>query len=625
MQVPDQILSVLSQDAFPQGPCDRLVLASSSEELTDLDPRQPGLVVFITDWLGWLTWRQNGGQAVHYESYLSEWPQELGQQESFQQRAVTWMYDDGTDATLFEGVSLGKQFNWEVTGVRLAAGRILFSLSQAIQRMQPREIEYRGLRAEYAFLDDSTLFDLASAAAERKSMALIDRRSQTSALRRLDPELPFNGEFSPPSLSRRLTLRMTELVTDAFSRLFGLLRGPAPRIFILHNLLVVKSLIEHLPVGQAIPVLVARIHPKRPSFLIDAWRKGVRLVALPSLSLGPQARQRLEEIRGWIAKVAERANASPEDRAVNDYLRRHLLSTSTLEAKAHEVLQFKRLFEVERPSRILVGDSENHMVRMACEVAQGLGIGVDELPNGMFLTAQRMDSRSGDGVRGPVIDRFLAWGEANLRWAKRSKVGVATLPTGYPVADSLLNCPAPAATGSGRALILPLHVDKTDLCGLYSEVFVNLVRAVQAARDAGYGDIRIKVHPGFINLDYYQEVAKRFGLDARVFKDGSLLPHIEWADIVIGPVNSGAMIEAAALGRPYLSVLNPPTAIDPVLTLPARPVHPEDLRAVLGQGRIEDATAILDGIAGCKPGVPSGQRVWSAILSTPSDPCRICA
>ncbi|CAA6605018.1 conserved hypothetical protein [Rhodospirillaceae bacterium LM-1] len=610
-----QILSVLSQAAFPQGSCDRLVLASSVEELTDLDPCQPGLVIFITDWLGWVTWRQRGGQAVHHESFLVDWPTELGPQDSFQQRAVTWMYDGGTDATLFEGVSLGKQFNWEVTGVRLAAGRILSSLSQAFQLLRPREIEYRGLRVEYAFLDDAALFELASLAVERHGLPMIDRRGEVNFFPRLDPELPFNGEFSEPPLSRRLTLRMTELVTDAVSRLFGLLRTQAPRVFILHNLLVVRSLIEHLPVGQAIPVLIAKIHPKRPSFLFDAWRKGVRLMALSDLSLNHESRRRLKEIRGWIAQFSDSASACFEERAVKGYLRRHLLSTSSLEARAVEVLQFKRLFERERPSRILVGDSENHMVRLACEVAQTLGIGVDELPNGMFLTAQRMDSRSGDGFRKPVIDRFLAWGKSGLRWAARSHVAVPAIETGYPVADSLRCIPTPPASGKGRALILPLHVDKTDLTGLYSEVFANLILAVRAARDCGYADIRIKVHPGFINLPYYQEVMRRCGDDALVLKDGSLLPHIAWSDVIIGPVNSGAMIEAAALGRPYVAVLNPPTAIDPELSLPAKSIQPSDLRDALSRGKFEDAPAILADIAGCKSGAPAGERVWSAILS----------
>lgn len=617
-------ISVLSAQESNLSPVERLVLAARVADVADLDPTQDGLVVYFTDWLSWIEWRRRGGRAVHGEAFLTAWPEELGEQDAFQCAAVTWMYESGRDATLFQGVSLGKQFNWEVTGVRLSAARLFASLQRALTALSPKAVEYRGLRAEYRFLDRESLIDLAEAAASEHGAPFSAERCKDSS--GLDPELPFDGEFAPPPWRRRAILRAAELVIDGGSRLTSLFCRRAPRVYVLHNLLVVKSLIEHLPVGKVAPVLLARIYPKRPSFLLDAWRKGVRLVSLCEPCLDADAKRRLAEICSFIASFAASPAVDPADRAVRRFLQSHVLATGALKSKALEVLQFRRLFASEKPSRILVGDSENHMVRLACEVAQDLGVGVDELPNGMFLTGQRMDSRSGDGIRKPVIDRLLAWGEANLAWVKRAHISVPALVTGYPVADSLARSPAGPPANSGRALILPLHVDKTDLCGLYSEVFVNLIRAVEAARKAGYHDIRIKVHPGFIHLDYYQEVARRFGLDAQVFKDGSLLPHIEWADVVIGPINSGAMIEAAALGRRYIPVMNPPSALEPELARPAAPVMPEALEQTLRGPQENNEPALLAGIAGLKPGEPSGRRVWAAVLDGLSEkPCPTCA
>lgn len=598
--------------------CQRLVLASSLAELSDLDPQEPGLAVFHTDWLSAVSWQEQGGLAFHYEAFLLNWPEELGAQDDFQQRATRWMYRDGRDVTQFLDVSLGKQFNWEAAGIRLAAGRMLAVLNRALDLLRPTAVEFRGLRTEYDFVDSHSLFALARDAANRLGLVIVDARRETQAPR-LDPELPFQGEFPPQPWLRSLGLRAAELTIDVLSRLSGLMTPrSAARVFIIHNLLVVKSLIEHLPVGSAAPVLAARMHPKRPSFLLDAWKKGVRLVALPSVRLSATDRDNLQALRAAIESLPIFSSQDTLDRAVAHYLRDHVLKPGVIENKALEVLQYRKLFARERPQRILVGDSENHLVRLASEIAQSLGIGVDELPNGMFLAAQRMDNRSGDGLRRPVIDRLLAWGDANLRWADKSRVAVPTVKTGYPVADNLAKTPAPPASGQGRALILPLHVDKTDLTGLYGEVFVNMVRMAKAAGDAGYSQLRIKVHPGFIHLDYYREVARRFSLDAEVIKDGPLLPHIIWSDVVIGPVNSGAMIETAALGRPYLSVLNPPTAIDTELAEPARPVMPSMLAERLRSRGFENAAAILSGIAGREEGQDAGRRVWRALLAPQS-------
>lgn len=606
-------ISVLGGQPEPAQPIERLVVAARLGDLDGLDPAEPGLAVFLTDWIDWLAWRRQGGLAVHAESCLAEWPQELGEQARFVQQATSWMYVDGRDVTLFKGVSLGKQLNWEATGVCLAFGRLYASLTRAVKRLAPQRIEYRNLRAEYDFLSGETALNLVRDVAAACAVPFSAQAVATSS--GLDHEKPFDGEFAPVPLSRRLTLRLIELATDALSRLSGLFKPRSPRVFILHNLLVVQSLLEYLPAGKVAPVLLAGIHPKRPAFLLPAWRQGARLLALPSVRPDNAARHRLMEINDAIKGICQQTAPTPWEQAVLDFLRRQLCKPGLLEGKARQILQFHSLFASERPSRILVGDSENHLVRLACEVAQSLGVGVDELPNGMFLTAQRMDSRSGDAFRKPVIDRFLAWGASGMRWAQKAAVGVPAVETGYPVADSLICKPAPSQPSAGRALILPLHVDKTDLCGLYSEVFVNLIRTVRAARAAGFKDIRIKVHPGFIQLDYYKELTRRFALQADVFKDGPLLPHIAWADIVIGPVNSGAMIETAALGRPYISVLNPPTAIESDLAFPARPILSQDLPLALEQARFEDGRALLADIAGYKPGHAAGQRVWKAVLS----------
>jgi len=45
---------------------------------------------------------------------------------------------------------------------------------------------------------------------------------------------------------------------------------------------------------------------------------------------------------------------------------------------------------------------------------------------------------------------------------------------------------------------------------------------------------------------------------------------MEWSDFVVGPVNSGAFVEALALGRPYYPMRCSPTLLDDKLLGPVR-------------------------------------------------------
>jgi hypothetical protein len=287
-----------------------------------------------------------------------------------------------------------------------------------------------------------------------------------------------------------------------------------------------------------------------------------------------------------------------------------------LEALARDVKAFGILFRRYRVARLVVGDAVNQTARLILGIAARDGIDVDEFPNGMFLAKQQMDARVGDGIRGPLLKRFLAWGESNDRWLVSAGKGIEHVRVGYPLVGKFRQMRLAQSSGSGHALVLPLHVDRLDIRGLYGEVFSTLCETVRALGQIGFRDIRVKVHPGHQNVRYYSDALKLRSLECDIIIDGPLLPHLDWADIVVGPVNSGAMVETLALGRPYYPMRNVPSSLDPYFFCGV-PVYESThgLKAAIAEGKQIDAETALEVFAGYDGKRDPADAIWNAIAA----------
>jgi hypothetical protein len=130
----------------------------------------------------------------------------------------------------------------------------------------------------------------------------------------------------------------------------------------------------------------------------------------------------------------------------------------------------------------------------------------------------------------------------------------------------------------------------------------------------GYSEVRIKPHPGFPEtIPYMEAVLRYFRLDARVVA-GRLDEHVAWADVVVGPVNSGAFVETLSLGKPYYPCRGAPSALRPELMGAARVfATAAELRAALVAGDAPDAAAILDTLCSTQEIRDPARRVWREI------------
>lgn len=600
-------------DHQPGGTFSRLVVVSHRFQL---ERAGDDCLIATNDWLAWRQCLDQGRPAIHLEGLMAEWPAERGDADTFYQRHGAWMVEAGEDLTLFRGVSLGKQFNGHVVLLRHLAERLFHALDAACRRYRPQTIELLDLRTEYGLLNDAGKRLLVEAVAARNAIAFIDRLEAPPARPGLFADMESRAA-PPPERGLKPLLRGAYVrLVDTATRLSAALRGRGPRVFVLLNWIGVRSLVRFHAGHPVTPVLQASQWPKTWSFVRQCLSKGVVLSRLPETTLDADDRRALDAIRDRL--LARRPDPGDPLAAIEQaYVRDVLVAGGALEARARECRRFEAFVALNRLDRVLVGESANMVCRMVVDVARRRGAKADELLNGMFMTRQRVDTRAGDAWQTAAVDRLLAWGDQQERWAAAAGATYKVVRTGYPSLDMLRQATLPPAPPGGRkVLILPLTIDGHDLRGLYANTFTMTGRLVRGLRQRGYGPIKVKLHPGFPDLDYYREVALRDGLECEMIKSGSLDELVKWADVIIGPVNSGSFLETSALGRRYYPVRGLPSSLEPELFGGAT-VY-DDAESVLaavdsGDNSAGDPLAVLDAFCAWREIHCASARTWDVL------------
>ncbi len=593
----------------------RFALISHRRHLAALGDPDPARLVLCTDWLTWSLARHAGHTALHFESQLVEWPAAAGDPDLFHMTATGWMMADGVDMTAFEGVSIGHQLDADVFFLARAYLRLSHALDRLCTTYRPAIIDLYDWRGEYDILDPAARRQLVDDVAQRHGIAVNAEKFDPPAPD--DPGLQEIQHFgvravAPPS--RDWLRKIYGRVIAAMFRARDLMAGRRPGIFIIHNWIVINRLIDALGKAGAAPVLTAEQWPKNAGFLWRCWTRGAVLTHRHSVTLSDEGRAALDIMRQrveavWAASPARDAY----ERSLRALIRTRLFESGLYIARAQEAQRLRKLLTARNIRRVVVADVANADNRLVMEVARSLAIPVDEMLNGMFMTGQRVEARTGNGSLPPLVDRFLSWGPQNEAWHRKIGARYPFVRTGYPA----IGTPEPAASWdpatARRALVLPLTVDFSDTTGLRGNILQYLMMTLDVLRERGFERIVVKLHPGTPNMEYYDAAVKSGGFDACVVKDGPLAAHVKEADIVVGPVNSGSLVETAALGKPYIPLRAVPGSIDPDLCGSIPVAHDRDsLTALLTNGPASPA-AVLD--AFCDAGAihDSGSRFWNVI------------
>lgn len=615
-QAPTPMPELLDVEAAPswlRQIYDRMVLVSHYRHLADLDPADAATLVVVTDWLLWQRCLREQRHALHFEHLLGTPPAERGPVETMMRRNGGWVYDGTEDVTKFRGVSLGLAYVREIFLFVQACERLWFGLDRLCHRFCPKELVLRDLRGDLDLLEGCHKRALVVDLTQRHQLAFIDQLDEVAPG---DPDFPNPPVFTPSTEAKlRGGIRRSYAQAIGFvSALVWRWRARPPKILLLLDVSQILGLCQSFPGKAVAPVINAGASPKSWDFLRQCWGKGILPMALPRGHLGRSDRSSLAAIVARLEQLWQKNPAQDFiEGARRDYVRRRLIANGRFADTARMAVSYERLMRCHGFARVVVGDCDHNHGRIAAELAKNRGIPVDEIFNGIFLTDWRTPSRCGDGRSPAVVDRVLAWGEGARSWLVATETSAEILVTGNPIVDALR--PLPRRPGPAkRALLLPPYTVETDPAGLAGRVGHHLAELVRMLQARGF-DVRLKVHPGHANAQWYETMLDLFGLDCVVYGTGSVRSHLEWADMVIGPPTTGSMAEALAYGRPYYAY-----AVRPAVSNFA---HLSFLRIFFTAAELEQALAekwepdcrqVLRDLCATDGETPASVKIWTALM-----------
>lgn len=577
----------------------RLALVSMAGHLDALDQADTDTLVVSCCWLLWQRAAAEGRHCLHYEQGFQTIDEaKLGT--DIYLRTQDWSFVDGKDITLFQGASLARKFTSEVNQVIIESERLGQTLLGLIERFGPEEIVFHDFRSEIAALDRNARFSLVERVAGGHGIPVIDRRDSLPDSAADMPLRKLHITTAPPPVSlkqriRETFLRLLDETMARLSTLTGFLAGGKPRILFLTTQLNGLPLLNRHE-GRDISFLYpAPWFPmrKKPAAFLKYLFQGNRLFTFMTPRLTKTDIATVEAVEQQVKDNLSRVRQSrwPE---VANFVENQIIGGRRLYDTAAQVKGTNDLLDAYAPDAVLTDAFLNLTSVTTLEMAKTRNIPTAITWHAPFIQQVKFPVLGCEPRAEGATDYFFSWGASTDKYldgvsARGTKIRTGSLPAKW--ATKKLS----PASGAGGVLVLQYSAPKIDPLWPWAGQYRHFVETVRMLNDLGYTDVRYKLHPGQNKPSYYKQIAEFYGLKCEVYLKGKFLDFVEWADFVIGPVHSGAMLETMAVGRPYFPVLLHPHVLGPDLENDYTVYSDVDsLRQALEKGTTPDNTRLFE-------------------------------
>jgi hypothetical protein len=471
-------------------------------------------------------------------------------------RGSDWFFDGDTDLTIFNGASLGRQFLIQCMHAICIRNHIYATLGGWLSRYAPEKIVVHG-------------FDCAFPRPSRINQINV----LESAAAALGIGIECNVHLAPASPQPKQSTGLKDVVRASYSRLLGFLcktislvrsmrfqKKPKALLLCTHlNALPLLERIDELPFT---PVLISERFPnqRNMAWVVRCLQKGAEIVSLQTASLTPSERAALEHIRQALYDFwgSGRCTAPAE---LIDFARDAVVEDDGFIRAAELTKTASKILESSAADIVFTDALSNSLYNTILQQAKNRSIPVAATWHAPLLH-DVLSFMLGSDPRSPaLIDIMFNWGSAQNTWMKRIDATTAFHMTGTMLKPVLSGLPAVPKAGE-NVLVLEYAVPATDVThrpSLSTHYFKTFCAMLNRS---GY-KVRFKLHPSSDHIDHYQALAKKYGLDCEIVTGEPFTVHLAWADMVIGPGHSGAMLETLMTGRPYYPVVYQPNGIWP--------------------------------------------------------------
>jgi len=539
-----------------------LLLVSRADQACDADA---DTLVVCCDWLAWRELAEAGVDAVHWQCF---WPQtDFGNlQTDLFLAANDWMYRDSQDITEFGGVSLGRLFVKEAGLAILERARLRQSLETIARAYKPERVTLRAFYPERSMLNDDERFHAVADACSAIGITLSDARVADTRFDEMSPEnLTYGIDLTPVDNRLPAVAALFERMAVMAGQVRRAVSGKSGGVLMLTTQLNGRPLLAAHGPKDPLALLIARHYPGKRDlrqFMKDICG-GLVPVAMPSAALS-EADDKALAVMDADIRAHTRSSRDPQIAGISDFICRHLLDEGRLRDYALKVNIYRKLLDNAQPRAIVTDGLQNVVSNICMSLGRSRGIRSAVMWHGPYFDDMKMDVFGSDPRRPAVADMCLTWGRQQETYLEQINATVLPYRTGSPIAEAARRSSTEATTSGGRSRILLLQYSVTpyDTCWPHAQQYPLIAAAAKMLRDA-YPDaeIRVKLHPGPPKVSYFERIFSHYGIDVRVCQNGPFTEHLNWSDIVIGPMHTGAMLEAMHAGKPFFPLLFTPTSI----------------------------------------------------------------
>jgi len=601
-----------------------IALVQTENDVARLDDDGDTLIV-CCDWLLAYSLVAEGRHALYYEAGLAAWPEADTLHTDLLNHANDWILDSGEAGnTAFHNVCAGRMFAHELYMALVNYYRIQRALEMLIRTYAPKNILFFNFQYEFNHLNRKLRTGIISRIAAEHGIALVDCAGGENSEAHSSSIDIYRQQDNKPILKSVLL----GIYTTALKAATALRRRMLPddnRVLLLVNSHVLDSLLMGYGGQNVTPVVLARSVPRRWRHLWQCFSSGILLVDTRKPKLTAEDEASVQRIYEAFERAINGLQG-PTGLFVADYLRENSLHTAELRGVAETILEAEHLLRTIKPKRIVVDGVQSRRHTSFTELARAMGIGVDYTWHSpLSPQSLKMGGLGGDPRQPRFVDRCLSWGEANDKWIARAGKGVSVVRVGSPMRrkfESLRQRASREAKPVGDTNVLVLQYTYTvlDMAGLNASMYGSFVGTIQTLKKLGYRHFRFKLHPGSARFDvsHFQRIADHFGIACEIHKSTPFRDCLEWADVVIGPLISGAAMETMGAGLPYYAYLLPPQkTADPVYYEDFPLMHSiDDLPGALQQDNTAANEKLLDIVWGRTEVSDPCARFWD-VLSKP--------
>lgn len=298
-----QELYRLSANGWDRKHWKRVALITHERHIEDLKARGEihDVLVISSDWLLWQQCANQKIACMSIEAALISNPIDAYWRRQLLVQGNSWVYDGDDDMTLFQGASVGKLFNTEMTIALSAYLRISTALRTIIQDHKIEELIYYDVRAETNLINNDLRFQIARDVATQDKISCIDRMD---ALEPDDPAQPMVPEGAGPhhSIMRRVATRVATMLMAVTTNLLTFRNRRRRGALIAVQQPIMIPLLLRNSRAKLYPLFWPEWMPKKPAFM-NIYRKcGARFMSLANLKLSGREIERFESLIGGLTK-----------------------------------------------------------------------------------------------------------------------------------------------------------------------------------------------------------------------------------------------------------------------------------------------------------------------------------